>query len=87
MPRGNLGPNSPKAVDSFEPEDTYDYVFIVVRKNQVSELLPALAINRSPNIVFMFNNLSGPDEYVRALGTARYGGFCFRGRKEGRKST
>jgi ketopantoate reductase len=46
-------------------------VLVVVRKNQVADLLPALAQNRSPNIVFMGNNLSGPDEIIRALGQDR----------------
>jgi 2-dehydropantoate 2-reductase len=58
-------------IDRLDPDDLYDYVLVVVRKNQVAELLPVLAKNRSPNIVFMGNNLSGPDEITRILGKHR----------------
>ena len=53
------------------PNDLYDYVLVVVRKNQVADLLPVLAQNRSPNIIFMTNNLSGPEELTRILGKDR----------------
>jgi len=70
---------------ALEPQDTYDYILVVVRRNQVAALLPVLARNGSPNIVFMGNNLSGPDEYTAALGKERVMlGFVFgAGRREG----
>ena len=52
-------------------DDVYDYVLVVVRKNQALDLLPLLAQNRSPNVVFMGNNVSGPQEFVDALGKER----------------
>lgn len=58
-------------INRLDPSDLYDYVLVVVRKNQVGDLLPILAQNRSPNIVFMGNNLLGPDEITRCLGTDR----------------
>jgi 2-dehydropantoate 2-reductase len=58
-------------IDHLDPNDRYDYVLVVIRKNQVAELLPILARNISPNIVFMGNNLSGPDEFIRILGRER----------------
>jgi 2-dehydropantoate 2-reductase len=58
-------------MNSLAPEDRYDFVLVVVRKNQALELLPLLAQNRSPNIVFMGNNLSGPNEFIKALGRDR----------------
>lgn len=72
-------------IDHLEPADCYDYVLVVVRKNQVRELLPVLAQNASPNVVFMVNNPSGPDVYVDALGKERVMlGFVFgAGRREG----
>ena len=72
-------------VDEIKPDDTYDYILVVVRKNQVADLLPTLARNRTPNIVFMVNNPSGPDEWIRALGKDRVlMGFVFgAGRREG----
>ncbi len=54
-------------INNFDPEDVYDYILVVVRKNQVGDLLPTLAQNVSPNIVFMGNNVSGPDEFAKIL--------------------
>ena len=58
-------------IDSLDPQDCYDFILVVVRKSQVADLLPVLAQNKSPNIVFMGNNLSGPEELVRILGKER----------------
>ncbi|MGA3328601.1 MAG: 2-dehydropantoate 2-reductase N-terminal domain-containing protein [Terriglobia bacterium] len=72
-------------MNRLDPNDLYDYVLVVVRKNQVADLLPVLAQNRSPNIVFMTNNLSGPEELTRILGKDRVMmGFVFgAGKREG----
>jgi 2-dehydropantoate 2-reductase len=58
-------------MERLNPDDLYEYVLVVIRKNQVAGLLPDLAQNRSPNIVFMGNNLSGPGEFIRILGRQR----------------
>ena len=58
-------------IASLEPEDIYDYILVVVRKNQVADLLPVLAKNKSPNIVFMGNNLSGPEEFTKVIDRKR----------------
>ncbi|MGA7769280.1 MAG: 2-dehydropantoate 2-reductase N-terminal domain-containing protein [Candidatus Sulfotelmatobacter sp.] len=64
------------------PADTYEYILVVVRRNQMAELLPTLAANSSLNIVFMNNNLNGPAEIIAALGTQRpMLGFVFAGGK------
>ncbi len=66
-------------IASLEPEDVFEYVLVIVRRNQVPDLLPVLARNRSPNVVFMGNNLSGPDEYS-VIGKERVMmGFVFAG--------
>jgi 2-dehydropantoate 2-reductase len=72
-------------INRLDPNDIYDYVLVVVRKNQVADLLPVLAQNRSPNIVFMTNNLSGPEELTRILGKDRVMmGFVFgAGKRDG----
>jgi 2-dehydropantoate 2-reductase len=72
-------------INCLDPNDLYDYVLVVVRKNQVADLLPVLAHNRSPNIVFMTNNLSGPEELTRILGKDRVMmGFVFgAGKRDG----
>jgi 2-dehydropantoate 2-reductase len=71
-----------RAIGELAPGDTYDYVLVVVGRNQVAELLPTLAANSSPNVVFMNNNLAGPGEIVAALGSERpMLGFVFAGGK------
>ena len=67
------------------PEDIYEYVLVVVRKNQVRDLLPVLVQNQSQSVVFMVNTASGPDEWIAALGAKRVMlGFAFAGgRREG----
>jgi 2-dehydropantoate 2-reductase len=67
-----------KVIGEFLPNDTYDYILVVVRRNQVPALLPVLTASSSPNIVFMGNNLAGPGEMILALGRQRVMiGFVF----------
>ena len=72
-------------INRLDPQDVYDYILVIVRKNQVVDLLPVLADNHSPNIVFMVNNPSGPEEFIRALGRERVMlGFVFgAGKRDG----
>ena len=72
-------------IDRLDPQDCYDFILVVIRKNQVAELLPVLAQNCSPNIVFMGNNLSGPESLVKILGKERVmlGAVYAAGRREG----
>ena len=72
-------------IDLLDPEDIYDYILVVIRKNQVRELMPALARNHSPCVVFMVNTALGPEEWVAQLGADRVMlGFVFAGgRREG----
>jgi 2-dehydropantoate 2-reductase len=72
-------------INCLDPQDVYEYVLVVVRKNQVADLLPVLARNQSPNIVFMVNNPSGPGEFCNALGKERVMlGFVFgAGKRDG----
>ena len=58
-------------INELQPEDIYDYILVIIRKNQISDLLPVLANNISPNIVFMGNTLSSPDDYIKAIGKDR----------------
>jgi 2-dehydropantoate 2-reductase len=68
-------------VESLEAEEIYDYVLVVVHRHQVDELLPVLARNRSPNVVFMSNNLSGAEGFA-PIGRERVLlGFVFGGGK------
>jgi len=72
-------------VDHLVPDDIYDYILVAVRKNQVWELVPSLAQNHSPCVVFMVNTALGPEEWITALGPNRVMlGFAFAGgRREG----
>jgi 2-dehydropantoate 2-reductase len=72
-------------IERLDPNDIYDYILVVVRKNQIEDLLPVLAENRSANIVFMGNNLSGPAEFVKILGRDRVmmGAVYAAGKREG----
>jgi 2-dehydropantoate 2-reductase len=60
------------AVESLEPEDTYDFVLVILPKQGVSEVLPILGSNRkTPSIMFFGNNAAGHDEMTEALGRER----------------
>ena len=59
-------------VERLEPEDAYDLVVVLMRKNHISAILPVLAENRNtPNVLFMGNNVSGPDKMIDALDRRR----------------
>jgi len=69
---GQRGTTAINAVERLSPEDAYDLVVVLMRKTQIAAVLPILAANRhTPNILFMCNNASGPDEMIEALGRAR----------------
>jgi 2-dehydropantoate 2-reductase len=58
--------------ETLEPDDSFDWVIVAVRKNQVPEILPVLADNHNtPNILFLGNNPSGAGELIKALGRDR----------------
>jgi len=59
-------------VESLEPDDAYDLVLVIMRKNRALEILPTLAANyHTPHILFLMNNAVGPGELVQALGQER----------------
>jgi len=61
-----------KVTDSLGPDDVYDLIIVLVRKNQLIDILPSLAANRcTPNVLFMVNNAAGPHEIIAALGRER----------------
>jgi len=62
----------PQIVEKLDPDDVYDLVLVMMRKNRVTDILPALAANQhTPNILFLMNNAAGPEELVQALGRER----------------
>jgi 2-dehydropantoate 2-reductase len=61
----------PKIIGELKAEDFYDYIMVVVQKQQVADILPILGANCSRNIVFVVNTPSGYEEWVSAVGKER----------------
>ena len=56
----------------FSPDDDFDVVMVVMRKNSGLKVLPTLAKNKKvPTFLFLMNNASGPQEFKNALGKER----------------
>lgn len=61
-----------KLVERLDPEDAYDLALVIMRKNRIAEILPALAANPNiPTILFLSNNAAGPEAYIQAVGRER----------------
>ncbi len=58
-------------IEELRPEDPYDLILVVMRKNSALKILPLLAANSSPLIVFLMNNAAGPQALLDALGQER----------------
>jgi 2-dehydropantoate 2-reductase len=59
-------------VERLAPEDAYDLVLVIMRKNHALQILPVLASNRhTPNVLFLMNNAAGPGALSEALGQGR----------------
>jgi len=59
-------------VEELAPDDAYDLVLVIMRKNHALQILPILAANQhTPNVLFLMNNAAGPGELVEALGRER----------------
>jgi 2-dehydropantoate 2-reductase len=72
MVTGKRATAAVNVIAALQPEDTYDLVLVVMGKHQIGATLPALAANHhTPVVLFMGNNLAGPDEMVAALGWER----------------
>lgn len=58
-------------IDTLLPNIEYDYIIVVMQRNQVDEILPVLTANCSKNIVFVVNTASGYDKWVNSVGKDR----------------
>ncbi|MGO9151656.1 ketopantoate reductase family protein [Mycobacterium sp.] len=59
-------------VDRIEPGDGYDLAVVIVRRNQVTSVLPLLAAAPSiPSVLFLGNNLAGSSDMAATLGSDR----------------
>ncbi|MCD8153961.1 MAG: ketopantoate reductase family protein [Clostridiales bacterium] len=50
-----------KTIDSLEPSDQYDLIFVVMQASQLPEVVPIIAENASPHIVFVGNNMTAQE--------------------------
>lgn len=60
-----------KIIGRLENEDSYDFIFLTVRENQVHTALEELSHNSSPNIVTMVNTIEGYENWERLSGEGR----------------
>ena len=60
-----------KIIGRLENEDSYDYIFLTVKENQVHTALEELSHNSSPNIVTMVNTIEGYENWERLSGEGR----------------
>jgi 2-dehydropantoate 2-reductase len=59
-------------VERLAPDDAYDLVLVIMRKNHALQVLPVLAANRrTPNVLFLCNSAAGPEAFIEALGQER----------------
>jgi 2-dehydropantoate 2-reductase len=70
--KGELSYTQVALTEHLHPEDAYDLALVILRRNQVESALPELGANRViPWMLFIGNNVSGPDEYAQAVGRDR----------------
>ena len=60
-----------KIIGRLENEDSYDFIFLTVKENQVHTALEELSHNSSPNIVTMVNTIEGYENWERLSGEGR----------------
>ena len=61
-----------RVVEQLRTDEAYDLILVLVRKNQLAPILPLLAEHRrSPNVLFMVNNASGPADLEAVVGRER----------------
>jgi 2-dehydropantoate 2-reductase len=58
-------------ISELKTDDVYDYIFVTLRKDQVSDALLLLSQNQSKNFVFMVNTASGYADWIGQIGLER----------------
>ncbi len=65
---GQRETSRPRVIRGLQPEDEYDLVIVLIRKNRLPEVCQALAASPGiKHILFMGNNALGFDEYLKYL--------------------
>lgn len=62
---------SVKIIEQLAPDDSFDYILVVMQRTQVDSVLPILALNCSKNIVFVVNTAGGYEKWAKAIGSER----------------
>ena len=58
----------PKVIDTLTPEDTYDLILVILRRNIHDQVIPILAENKSAGtILFLGNNLGGAEDILAQI--------------------
>ena len=60
-----------RVVAEVSPDEAYDLVLVLIRKNQLVNALPTLKQISSPTLLFMLNNAEGPALLIRELDPLR----------------
>lgn len=60
-----------KVISTLEPNDVYDYIFVVMQNTQVDFILETLRKNKSKNIVFVVNTAVGYEKWIDTVGSER----------------
>ena len=58
-------------INTLFENDIYEYIIVPVQNNQINDILPILAKNKSQNIVFMVNNPLGYENWINSVGYER----------------
>jgi len=58
-------------IEKLNEDDIYDYIIVAVQNNQIDDILPILANNKSKNIVFVVNNPLGYENWIKTVGYNR----------------
>lgn len=59
-------------VKTLEPDKTYDLIIVLVRADQVKDLLPLLTANQGSKVIlFMVNTPNGYSDWIKAVGKER----------------
>ncbi|AEV29564.1 ketopantoate reductase [Sphaerochaeta pleomorpha str. Grapes] len=58
-------------IEQLAPDDSFDYILVVMQRTQVDSILPILARNCSKNIVFVVNTAGGYEKWAKAIGSER----------------
>ena len=68
---GRQTTTSVRVVAEVPPNEAYDLVLVLIRKNQLANALPTLKQIYSPTLLFMLNNAEGPALLIRELDPLR----------------